>query len=226
MLRHAIVKWIVVGCVASFAAPSLAEQAERPAPGERPAKPGKGKPGKDKSGKAKPGKGKNKRSQDLQEKRKERLQRQADHLEKRAAKLREQGKDKQADALEKRAALAKERAERVGDGTKSPKAERRQRKLKRIKHLKRKYGKQLGQPPVRQELRLHAKRMARLNRMKTLAQANEKTELVERIDKMIEKENERHESKMQALIQKQGQAPEGEAPEGKAPKAEPAKEGE
>ena len=55
------------------------------------------------------------------------------------------------------------------------------------------------QPVVRAELAIHARRMARLGRMRTLATEAGKEKLVQQIDKIVAKENARHEKRMETL---------------------------
>jgi hypothetical protein len=66
--------------------------------------------------------------------------------------------------------------------------------------LKARYGATLAMPPVREELQHHARRMARLNRAMLVAQTEvtkDKDKLVERIEKLIDKEQERHDRAME-----------------------------
>ena len=65
--------------------------------------------------------------------------------------------------------------------------------------LKARWGSVLAMPPVREELEHHARRMARLNRALLLAETEvtkDKDKLVERIQKLIDKEQERHDKAM------------------------------
>lgn len=66
--------------------------------------------------------------------------------------------------------------------------------------LKARWGATLAMPAVREELQHHARRMARLNRAMLLAQTEltkDKDKVVERIDKLIDKEQTRHERAME-----------------------------
>ena len=54
-------------------------------------------------------------------------------------------------------------------------------------------------PAVRNELTIHAERMARLDRMKVLAEQGRNRGLVVRITVLLERENARHEARMAAL---------------------------
>jgi hypothetical protein len=65
--------------------------------------------------------------------------------------------------------------------------------------LKSRWGAALAQAPAREELRHHARRMAFLNRALLVAQTEvkkDKDKLIERIEKLIEKETARHEKAM------------------------------
>jgi hypothetical protein len=69
--------------------------------------------------------------------------------------------------------------------------------------LKERWGGELTRPSALEELRHHERRMAQLERMSLLAQTERsgaaKDQLVTRIDKLIARENERHERKMSQL---------------------------
>jgi hypothetical protein len=55
------------------------------------------------------------------------------------------------------------------------------------------------QPAVRAQLELHARRMARLARMRALASEASKAEVVKKLDDMIAKENAQHDKRMERL---------------------------
>lgn len=97
------------------------------------------------------------------------------------------------------------------------------RKKARIAQLKAKWGKDLlVHPAVRAEMKVHGWRMARLNRMKALAQESDKEnkdKLVERIDKLIEKEMARHAKHMGVLKEHGGKDDAAEAKPGEQAKA-------
>jgi hypothetical protein len=80
---------------------------------------------------------------------------------------------------------------------------REERKKARQDELLKKWGdKLLEHAAVRAELKVNARRSARLQRMLTLAEASEKpnkAKIVARINKLIEKEQERHQKHMEAL---------------------------
>lgn len=65
--------------------------------------------------------------------------------------------------------------------------------------LKARYGAALGSPAAREELEHHARRLARLNRAMVLAETEvvkDKDKLKERIQKLLDKENARHQQAM------------------------------
>jgi hypothetical protein len=73
------------------------------------------------------------------------------------------------------------------------------------KAAKDKWGDLVKKPKVRAELLLHAQRMAKINHMEFLAKDNDKDQLTERIQKLREKENARHDKRMEALKAKGGE---------------------
>jgi hypothetical protein len=99
-----------------------------------------------------------------------------------------QGKLKKPELKQELAALKESRGER-----------RRQHRA----DLKERWGDGLAQPAAREELRHHERRMARLERMQLLAQTERagaaKDKLVPRIEKLISRENARHQRKMEQL---------------------------
>jgi hypothetical protein len=74
-----------------------------------------------------------------------------------------------------------------------------ERRAQHQSELKTRWGAVLAMPSAKQELEHHARRMARLNRAALLAETEvtkDKDKLVERIQKLIDKEQERHERAM------------------------------
>ncbi len=81
---------------------------------------------------------------------------------------------------------------------------REQRRKQHREELKSHYGADLlHRPPILAELKTHAWRMARLERMKTLAEAiadaGKRKKTLERLDKLVEKERARHDRHMEDL---------------------------
>lgn len=132
-----------------------------------------------------------------------------------AAEKRAEAAEKRAEAADKREAAAEKRAE-AAEGRGDPKAApaalkaawaklketRKERRQERIAAIKKQWGELHARPAVRAELKVHAWRMARLNRMRALAQAEGKDAVVARIDKLIEKEKARHQKHMETLKSK------------------------
>lgn len=84
---------------------------------------------------------------------------------------------------------------------------RKERREERKTKIKEKWGEDaLKHPAVRAELKIHARRVARLNRIRALAKAEGKDTVVERVDKVLAKENTRHEKHMETLKSKAGDA--------------------
>jgi len=76
---------------------------------------------------------------------------------------------------------------------------RKARKAARFAEMQKKYGSALGTPAVKDEMKTHAKRMARLHRIETLAKNEKKDAIVKRTDAAIEKEKARHDKRMDQL---------------------------
>ena len=77
--------------------------------------------------------------------------------------------------------------------------------------LKARWGEHLAKPDAQQELALHERRMAKLNRVLLLAQTERKgkdaEKLTERVEKLIDLENSRHEKRMAQINGAPGNAP-------------------
>jgi hypothetical protein len=79
---------------------------------------------------------------------------------------------------------------------------RSERRREHREELAKRWGSTLAAPPARDELKLHARRMAFLDRALVLAQADtkpEKDKTIERISKLIDKENARHDRAMAGM---------------------------
>lgn len=106
-----------------------------------------------------------------------------------------------------------------GELEKELQALRESRKERRQQHqlaLKERWGASLAAPPVRAELERHERRMAKLNRLSLLAETERqgaaKDKLVQRIDQLTARENERHERKMTDLESTAGSPRPGNPP--------------
>lgn len=78
-------------------------------------------------------------------------------------------------------------------------ATRKERRAARLAEIRHHWGAIVAEPAVRAELKVHAWRMARLDRIRELADAEGKKDIVARVDKLITKENARHEKHMGVL---------------------------
>lgn len=81
---------------------------------------------------------------------------------------------------------------------------RKERRQERREEIKKKWGDLHQHPAVKAELKVHAWRMARLKRIRAVADAEGKKDIVARADKLIEKEKERHQKHMDTLKSKGG----------------------
>lgn len=142
-------------------------------------------------------------------------------------------------------AKLKARNQKLAELLEKARSDRNQRRGERVAQLKKTYGATLDAPAVRSELLLHAWRVARLERLMQMAEAEERSELLTRAKELLAKETARHEAELAKLAKetgaKSGEAPKpkaddtpkpksGEAPNPKpgdapTPKAEPAQEG-
>lgn len=79
------------------------------------------------------------------------------------------------------------------------KAEKRKQRREHLAAARAKWGDTLKKAGVKQEMNLHAKRIARLKRVETLALVGKKEAIAKRAKAAIDKENARHDKKMQEL---------------------------
>lgn len=73
------------------------------------------------------------------------------------------------------------------------------RKKETAERMRRRWGELLGRPQASEELKTHARRIAYLQRIRTLADAAKKNKLVEQVDELITEEDRRHGNAMNAL---------------------------
>jgi DNA repair protein SbcC/Rad50 len=124
-----------------------------------------------------------------------------------AAEKRDDKREAAAEKREdKREAAAEKREDRKADHAdviaawKKLKETRRERRKERIDEIKKQWGNDFaGRPAVKAELKVHAWRVARLNRMRAIAKAESKDAVVTRIDGLLEKERARHKKHMETL---------------------------
>ena len=81
---------------------------------------------------------------------------------------------------------------------------RKDRRQARREELKKTWGDLPKHPAVKNELKLHAWRMARLKRIRAIADSEGKKDTVARVDKLMEKEKQRHQKRMDHLKSKGG----------------------
>ncbi len=84
------------------------------------------------------------------------------------------------------------------------------RKTHRTRHLvdlQRRYGDALKLPGVKDELKVHARRMARLRRINTLAHSEKKEAVQKRVEEAMHNERARHDKKMLSLGVDAGPSP-------------------
>lgn len=133
--------------------------------------------------------------EDRKEKREDRQEKREDRRE-----LREDIKDgaSRKEIREDRKELAEDRKELRGD-RKELRADREQARKAQIRELREKWGDSIKKPAVKEELKVHSRRMARLTRARAVADEAGKKELVARIDKLVEKERTRHQTSMDKI---------------------------
>jgi len=86
--------------------------------------------------------------------------------------------------------------------------EQQAKRKEQLSKLREQYGSDtLQHPNTRAELTAHAWRIARLERMRSIATEQKKTKLIERIDGLISKENEQHQKRLEKLRDASGKAP-------------------
>ncbi|MEZ4227133.1 MAG: hypothetical protein R3B13_39710 [Polyangiaceae bacterium] len=117
-----------------------------------------------------------------------------------AKEAREAAKEARKDAKEARGEAHEATGEAAKEAWKKMRENRKERREERRAKIKEKWGEDaLKRPAVRAELRMHGRRVARLNRIRALAKADGKDAVVTRVDKLLEKENSRHQKHMETL---------------------------
>jgi hypothetical protein len=123
------------------------------------------------------------------------------------------GKDKKEERKEKKEERKEEREQRKEDkkeareeakeerqeNREERQAKREERRKERRAKIKEKWGDLVKRPEVVNELKKHARRIARLNRLLALAEEAKKDDKKKKIEELIEKENKRHEARMAQL---------------------------
>lgn len=83
---------------------------------------------------------------------------------------------------------------------KDPKKDRADRRRKAISYARARWGALLRQPAAQAELRLHARRIARIDAMESVAKTSGKDALLPRVAKLREKETARFEQRMRWIM--------------------------
>ena len=143
---------------------------------------------------------KQEKREDRKEKREERRDEHKDKREER----RDERKDKAEERRDEHKDKAEERREDRKDRRQERRDNRKDRRQERVKEIRDRWGDILSHPHVQAELKVHAWRMARLNQIKVLGEAEGKTDLVARTDKLIERERARHQAVMEGFKAKGG----------------------
>ena len=111
---------------------------------------------------------------------------------------REERQEKREDRQEKREDKQEKREDRR-DGIEDLRKTRQERRKEHLKEVRGRWGDVVGKPAAKAELKVHARRVARLGRARRLADSAGKTDLVAKIDKLIERESTRHQAAMGKL---------------------------
>ncbi len=116
---------------------------------------------------------------------------------------------RQADQLEAQAKKVRERAETSGSEAsspggarrtaRSPEAMRARAQQARRNHLRKRWGVTLRRPEARKELATHARRVAKLKRIRSVAQSKKSHDTARRATMLLAKEQTRHEARMKEL---------------------------
>ncbi len=112
---------------------------------------------------------------------------------------REERQDKRDDRHDKREAHKEEIKDEWKEKRKAWREKREERRKDLRDEARKKWGDLVDRPAVREELRDSARRMARLERVRFLAEASGKKDLLDRATKALEKERARHDTKMAQL---------------------------
>ena len=152
--------------------------------------------------------------QAMKEKAKERREERKERREEKKEELKEKldnMTDEEKEEWKKKHAERKEERAEVREAWKAWKDKRKERRQARREEIKEKLGDDIKRPVVKAELKVHARRMARLNRIRVLAKADGKDELVKRVDTLIAKEKARHDKHIETLKAKRDEASKEEA---------------
>jgi hypothetical protein len=119
---------------------------------------------------------------------------------KRRQERRKRARDRWLERRKRMAKTAKERREAFEAAREERARTRDERRRKRAEELRARWQRRfLAAPEVQAELALHAERKARLLRMRRLADIDAREKLVLRIEVLLDREDERHEARMELL---------------------------
>lgn len=152
------------------------------------------------------------RAEELKEKAQDKREERQEKREEAREKAQEKAQEKREEAQEKREERQEARKDRraeLKDEWKAKRDEwqgkRKERREERRAEIEKKWGELAKGAPMRAELRIHAMRVARIERIAFVAEANENTKLAEQAKALLEKENARHQKRMEALSKEKAQ---------------------
>ncbi len=132
---------------------------------------------------------------DREEKREERKEKREERREERQ----DNRQDRRDDRQDKREAHKEDIKDEWKEKRKAWREKREERRKDLRDEARKKWGDLVDRPAVREELRENARRMARLERVRFLAEASGKKDLLDRATKALDKERARHDAKMAQL---------------------------
>jgi hypothetical protein len=141
------------------------------------------------------------RADEMKEKREEARKERQEAREKREEAREERREGRQEDRKDRRAELKDEWKAKRDEW----RAKRKERREERRAEIEKKWGELAKSTPARVELRIHAMRVARIERVAFVAEANGNTKLAEQAKALLEKENARHQKRMEALSKEKAQ---------------------
>ncbi|MFO0568161.1 MAG: hypothetical protein U0263_21045, partial [Polyangiaceae bacterium] len=119
--------------------------------------------------------------------------------------LHEERKSGDADAAAETKGELKDARKDLKEAWEKLRETRKDRRKEHREALQKKWGDLPKRPAVKAELKVHAWRVARLKRIRAVADNQGKKDAVSRVDKLLEKENTRHQKHMEKLQSKGGE---------------------
>jgi hypothetical protein len=152
------------------------------------------------------------KAEEMKEKAAERREERREKREEKREEAKEKVAEKREEAAEKREERQEERAERRDELKEEWKKKRdewrdkrKERREARRAELEKKWGDLTKSAAARAEMRIHAQRVARIERIAFIAEANEKADLATKAKELLAKENERHQKRMETLSKEKAQ---------------------